>query len=169
MVMRSCSVIALIALCGCAGIQAAGPSEPSAMLSGGPMTQTRMEFIFADEVDAITGSTGAIRTLVDGFNVYLLSDAPNDRMRIIIPIALVENLNRGVLDILLRANFYSTRDTRYAVSEGIVYSVFLHPISSLSSDLLESALAQVLSLAKTFGSTYSSGEVSLGAPPGTDR
>ncbi len=139
------------------------------MLSGGPMTQTRMELLFADEVDAITGSPGAIRTLVDGFSVYLLSDAPNDRMRIIIPVAQVENLNRGVLGILLRANFYSTRDTRYAVSKGIVYSVFLHPISSLSSDLFESALAQVLSLAKTFGSTYSSGDMSLAAPRGTDR
>ena len=122
------------------------------------MTQSRMELIFGDQVDAIMGPPGAIQSRVDGINVYMISHPPTDRMRIIAPIVMVENINPRVLKVLLRANFDKTRDARYAISDGIVYAVFLHPISLLSSDQIESALAQVLNLARTFGTTFSSGE-----------
>ena len=129
------------------------------------MTQARMELLFSEEVDAIAGPPGAIQTRVDGINVYLISLAETDRMRIIAPIAVTQHLNRRVYDILLTANFDSTKDARYAVSDGVVYAVFMHPISSLSPELLRSAFAQVLSLVKTFGSTFSAGSsVGVDAP-----
>ena len=117
-----------------------------------PMTQARMEALFAEEADAIVGPPGAIQTRVDGIDVYLISDPGNDRMRIIAPIARVEGLDPRIYPILLRANFQTTRDARYAISNGVVYAAFLHPISSLSPELLRSAFSQVVSLAKAFGS-----------------
>ena len=67
---------------------------------------------------------------------------------------------------MLIANYHSSLDARYAVSQGIVYSAFLHPLSTLADDQLASALRQVAALATTFGSTYSSGELMFGAPAG---
>jgi hypothetical protein len=158
--------VGLIVLCGCAGFGAASSSESGTNDSTGPMTQAKMEFIFADNVDAIMGPPGAIQTRVDGINVYLISDPENDRMRIVAPISMVEGADPRVKGILLRANFHSTLDARYAISDGVIYGAFLHPISSLSPELLQSALAQVLSLAKTFGSSFSSGGLHFVAPDG---
>jgi len=47
-------------------------------------------------------------------------------------------------------------DTRYAVTDGALVSVFVHPLSSLQVDDLRSALYQVARLAQNFGTTYSS-------------
>jgi hypothetical protein len=154
----------LFALCGCAGLSGGSSRGSDGSVSGGPMTQGEMELLFADQVEAIMGPPGAIQTRVDGINVYLISDPENDRMRIVTPISMVESVDPRVNEILLRANFHSTLDARYAVSDGVIYATFLHPISSLSPELLESALAQVLSLTKTFGTSFSSGELHFVAP-----
>jgi hypothetical protein len=162
---RLCFMVALVVLCSCAKISGRPELQRGSDAADGPMTRGRMELIFADQVDAIMGPPGAIQTQVDGINIYLISDPVHDRMRIMAPFAMVETLDRRVFDLLLRANFHSTLDARYAVSDGIVYAAFLHPISSLSPELLESALAQVLSLVKTFGTTFSSGVLGFGAQP----
>jgi len=128
-----------------------------------------MELLFASHVDAIMGPPGAIQTRVEGINIYLISDSAHDRMRIMAPVARMNPANPRLAPLLLQANFKSTLDARYAVSEGVIYAAFLHPISSLSHELLESALAQVLSLAKTFGSTFSSDELHFGAKHGMNH
>ncbi len=148
--------IVLFVLCGCASLSGGGSGG---IASDGPMTQAKMEILFADQVEAIMGPPGAIQTRIDGINVYLISDSENDRMRLVTPISMVETVDPRINEILLRANFYSTLDARYAISDGVIYGTFLHPISSLSPELLSSALAQVLSLTKTFGSSFSGGEL----------
>jgi hypothetical protein len=123
-----------------------------------------MEIIFASQVPAIEGPTGAIRTRIDGFNIYLISDPANDRMRIMAPIAVIEGLDPRVFSVLLNANFHNTLDARYAISEGAIYAIYLHPISSLTPEQIRSGLSQVVSLAKTFGTSFSSGGLHFGAP-----
>jgi hypothetical protein len=162
-------VIVLVSfiLNGCAGHSLMGiASTPKvdSTVSGEPMTQSQMETVFADQVDAIMGPSGAIQTQVDGLNVYLISDPANDRMRIIAPIAMVSRLDPRVLGVLLVANFDNTRDARYAISEGVIYSTFLHPISSLTPELVGSAFRQVVNLAKNFGSTYSASAAEVADP-----
>ncbi len=163
------SIIALVVvffLSGCAGgilgASSRSVTDEIAASTAEPMTQARMEALFAEEVDAILGPPGAIQTRVDGINVHLISDPRRDRMRIIAPIARVGRLDRRIYPILLQAGFHTTLDARYAISNGVVYAVFLHPISSLSPELLRSALAQVVSLVKTFGTSYSSGRLHFG-------
>ncbi len=152
-------LMVLFVLCGCANFSDGSSRGSAGFASDGSMTQGRMELLFADQVEAIMGPPGAIQTRIDGINVYLISDPENDRMRLVTPISMVETVDPRVNEILLRANFYSTLDARYAVSDGVIYATFLHPISSLSPELLSSALAQVLSLTKTFGSSFSGGEL----------
>jgi len=127
------------------------------------MDQARLEMLFAEQVDAITGPPGAIQSIVEGFRLYCISDPENDRMRIIAPIARASSLDPRLLAVMLQANFEATLDARYAVSEDVVFATFLHPISSLSPELVRSATSQVISLATTFGTTFSSGAVGL--PP----
>ncbi len=153
-------IVAVVLLSGCAlrfQLLPGGEGEGSADDVDGSMTQSRMESIFADEVEAIVGPRGAIQTRVDGITVYLISDSTMDRMRFVAPIRSATDLPGRVVGILIQANFGRTRDARYAVSDGVVYAVFLHPISSLSPDLIRSALSQVLSLVRTFGTSYSAG------------
>lgn len=146
---------------GCANILAGGSGSASASPDAERMTQARMEILFADEVDAIVGPPGAIQTQIDGISIYLISQPEFDRMRIVAPIAMAKNLNRRVLEILMEANFRSALDARYAISDGVIYAVFMHPISSLEPELLRSGLSQVVSLVKTFGTTFSSGDMVL--------
>jgi hypothetical protein len=132
------------------------------------MTPARMETVFGEQVEAIVGTPGAIQTRVDGIIIYLLSDPGNDRMRLIAAIASATNLRRRDLGVLLQANFDRTLDARYAISDGVVYSVYQHRISSLSPEQITSALAQVVSLAKTFGGGFSAGGLGGLTGPGLD-
>ncbi|MEE8126039.1 MAG: hypothetical protein V3T42_09525, partial [Nitrospirales bacterium] len=53
-------------------------------------------------------------------------------------------------------------DARYAVSQGILYSAFIHPLSTLDEGMLKSAMDQVANLALSFGSEYTSGSLVFG-------
>ena len=70
------------------------------------------------------------------------------------------------LEMMLIANFHTALDARYALSNGIIYAVFLHPMSTLTHDQLESAIRQVAALARNFGSSYSSDELIFGVESG---
>ena len=146
---------ALTVFAGCAAFSSGRPFQGDAASHVGGMTPSRMELLFSSHVRAIEGPSGAIRTQVDGINVYLISDPANDRMRILAPIALVEGLDRRVFGLLMEANFNNTLYARYAISEGAIYAAFLHPISPLTPELIQSAFEQVVSLKKTFGTSFS--------------
>lgn len=159
------AAIGLLAVCllsfgaGCAGSGWLGrDADGSKRDSARPMDQPRLEQIFADQVEAITGPSGAIQTQVAGVVVYCISDPARDQMRLIAPITRAAGLDPRIGEVLLRANFNNTGESRYAVSEDAVFAVYLHPLSSLTPDEIRSALAQVVSLAKTFGTTFSSEE-----------
>ncbi len=91
-------------------------------------------------------------------------DVAHDRMRIVAPVVEDSLLTEKQRRILLSANYHSALDARYATSDGELFAAFIHPLSSLSDGELQSALRQVASLVKTFGTTYSSGELIFGRP-----
>lgn len=157
-----------LALGGCSMMPTKTPASSTARGetiedSQGSMTQADMELVFGSLVDAIEGPPGALRTRVDGVDVYLISDPANDRMRMVVQVARADELDARYLSVLLQANFHVTRDARYAISNGIVFATYLHPISSLTAAEIGSALGQVVSLRKTFGSSFSSGVLQSGA------
>ena len=94
----------------------------------------------------------------------IVTDERADRMRIVSPVARIVDLTPAHLDAVLHANFHSALDARYAASGDVLYSVFIHPLSTLHPDDLESAIRQTATLVRTFGSSYSSGELVFGAP-----
>ena len=95
--------------------------------------------------------------------VLIITDVNSNRMRVVSPVIEAADVSDEQWVSMFVANFHSALDARYAVSEGVVYSLFLHPFGSLTEADLRSAISQVVVLSKTFGSTYNSSALSFGS------
>ncbi len=126
------------------------------------MTLERLEQILQSEVDGVEGADGQWRFSVSDRTVVVLADASNDRMRVFSPVIPAEELTAQQVQAMLAANFHTALDARYAVTDGAVVAVYVHPLSTLQADNFRSALRQVVSLAATFGTSYSSSELNFG-------
>ncbi len=122
----------------------------------GMMTQAELERIIWQEAEQPRGEGGIVQFIYNDVNMALISNENFDRMRIIAPVINVEDLTQGQINSILSANFQTALDARYAANEGVLYSAYIHPLSSLNRDEVSSALGQVAALVKNFGTTYSS-------------
>lgn len=95
--------------------------------------------------------------------VYVLTDEAHNRMRIMSPVAVEEDLDEAEMRLLLEANFDRTLDARFALADEIVWSLFVHPLDTLSEVQLLEGLGQVVQLAENFGTTYTSTDLLFGA------
>ena len=93
----------------------------------------------------------------NGIPMACLIDPNFDRMRIIAAIIDLAEVDEATKDALLEANFHTALDARYGSSNGLLFSAFIHPLTSLDPKLARSALDQVAALVHTYGSHYSSG------------
>ena len=89
----------------------------------------------------------------------LVFDETAGRMRLMTPAADAKALAVSAVERALQANFDTALDARYAIAHGLVWSVFIHPLPTLTEADFASALRQVVTAAETFGSSYSSGEL----------
>jgi hypothetical protein len=78
------------------------------------------------------------------------------------PVGELRSLDKDFLTLLLRANFDRALDSRYALRGKELWSVFVHPLSTLVSDDLGLCLDQVVRLVKNTGTTYASTELVFG-------
>lgn len=121
------------------------------------MTDERLD-AFLRRLDPEVLVRGRMRQLTLEDTVLLVvSDASAGRMRIMTPVAAAGALSKSQLERVLQANFDAVLDARYAVAQGKLWSVFIHPLGDLSPEELVSGLAQVVVAAKTYGSAYTSG------------
>lgn len=127
------------------------------------MTLERLETILQTAAADLEGGEGQWQVTVEGRSLVVLADSTNDRMRIVSPVAPAGALSTQEVQAMLVANFHSALDARYAVTNGTVVSVFVHPLSSLQEADLRSGLFQVATLATNFGTSYSSGGLGFGA------
>jgi hypothetical protein len=94
--------------------------------------------------------------------VLIVFDEDGGRMRALTPIAPAGLLNEAILLRIAQANYDSVLDVRYAVADELVWSVFIHPLESLQQDELISGIAQLVTAAETFGTSYTSGAMVFG-------
>jgi hypothetical protein len=130
------------------------------------MNLEELESVLRESTQELEGEDGAWEFLVDGVQMACLTDVHFDRMRVIAPIVDEDEVDEDQRKALLEANFHTALDARYATSDGVLYAAFIHPLSPLSAEELRSALAQVVGLVETFGTTYSGGSVVFGVPTG---
>lgn len=95
-------------------------------------------------------------------SVMLVYDVVADRMRLLSPVETADAVDADRFIRLMQANFDSALDARYAVAKGVLWSVFIHPLSSLTADEFGSGLGQTVNLVVNYGSSYSSGALIFG-------
>jgi len=126
------------------------------------MTQTKIKRIVSEIAEEVSGEANNLRFYYNGANLALISNLPANRMRIISPIMDAKSMNEQQILSSLLANYHLALDARYAIGNGVLYSVYIHPLKELTEDQLVSAVRQVATLRNTFGTTYTSGELSFG-------
>ena len=105
------------------------------------MTMQRMaEIIRAIDPDA-QAAGNSIQFIIDDIPLVVIADPGANRMR---------------------ANFGTALDARYAVAQGRLWGVFIHPLSSLEKDQLLSAFVQTINVARSYGQSYSGGATVFG-------
>jgi len=102
---------------------------------------------------------------IGGFEVVVIADGESDRLRVMVPVAAVDRPDSETFRVLLEANFLTTLDARYAIFNNILWAVFLAPLGAVHEHMVDAAITQVVELARTTGSSYSSSAVALGARP----
>lgn len=136
--------------------QVAPPQPPPGM--NNQHLQTLIQGVAKD----VEGQPGYWRFSIGDYAVSVITDEKADRMRIIVPIVEVKDLDTAHLTRLMQANFDSALDARYSIAKGFLWSAFIHPLSELSDRQFVDGLAQAVNLAATYGSTYSSGALIFG-------
>ena len=127
-----------------------------------PMTPERMFEIF-QAIDPETVAQGnMMQVTIEEIPVLVVFDPLADRMRAITPIRSADGLSPEDLTRMMQSNFDTALDARYAVAQGKLWAAFIHPLSPLDKNGLLSGVGQVVNLALTYGSTYSSGALSFG-------
>jgi len=100
--------------------------------------------------------------------VVVITDPAGDRMGAMVPIRSAAGLDPEELMRLMQANFDSALDARYAVAQGRLWGVFIHPLSPLEREQLISGLVQTINVARTYGQTYSGGAQIFGGGDSND-
>lgn len=126
------------------------------------MDNSKLEALLSQQVDSIKGIPGRWHVTYRELPMMIITDENNDRMRIMAPIVDIDTLDKEVLLDCLAANFHTALDVKYAVSNDIMWSVFIHPLSPLTESELKSAIEQVYFAVATFGGSYTSTQLLFG-------
>jgi hypothetical protein len=127
------------------------------------MTLSRMaQIVQALDPDASIAGSG-FELSIDDIPVLIVTDVAANRMRAMVPIRSAETMTAAEMQRVMQANFDSALDARYAVAQGRLWGIFIHPFKELERDQLISGLAQAVNVAKTYGTLYTSGAGQFGA------
>ncbi len=102
---------------------------------------------------------GFWRFTIEKASVISVADQENDRVRILVGIKSAKELTSDELRKISQSNFDSALDARYAISQDILWSIYVHPLKALSARQLISAIGQTVNLAKSYSSAQSSGGI----------
>ncbi len=133
----------------------------STVLSAQSMNNEQLENIFLQISDRVEGSQGQWQFSVDSLELLCLTDEYNNRMRIISPVAEMSHITEEQVMKCMEANFHTALDVKYAIGEGIMWVVFIHPLKELTEHQVIDAIKQIYSGVVTFGTHYSSGSLAF--------
>ncbi|MDB2437208.1 hypothetical protein N9W89_00710 [Hellea sp.] len=142
------------------GLTACGAD--GAASSAGEMTPEKLTTLIQKFDEDATATGNSVTFSLNERELYLVYDKEADRMRIITPIAQSGIASEEILVRMLQANYDAVLDARYALANDIIWAVFIHPLGSLTQDDVLSGIAQTVTAAETFGSTYTSGAMVFG-------
>ena len=120
------------------------------------MNNTKLDILFTSVSDTIQGEKGRWQFLIKDVMFICITDSTHNRMRIMSPIIEVKNLDENAKTLALMANYHTVLDVKYAISDDVLWSVFIHPLRELTIKQAEDAVSQVYFANKTFGTTFTS-------------
>ncbi len=120
------------------------------------MNNKQLDTIFHTLIDNVKGNHGHWQFILGDTQLICLTDELHNRMRFMAPIIETDKLTPDEINRCLEANFHTALDIKYAISDGILWSVFMHPLKELTERQVEDAIQQVYAGAQNFGSSYSS-------------
>ena len=126
------------------------------------MTPQILQKIITELADEVNVENNVIQFSYKGVAMMLIYDTSADRMRMMAPIIETKNLQAGMLEKAMEANYHTALDARYAIFNEVVWSVFIHPLSDLKTSFFKSAILQVATARETFGDQYTSGALLFG-------
>ena len=139
------------------------------------MSNTKLEKILyrvSEQVDELPGSNdlpGRWKVIYMQRELFVITDEPANRMRIMTPIIEEGNLDLADMKVLLEANFDKALDAKYSLYQEFLWSSFTHPLQELTVEQLKDAMKQVATLADRYGDTYSSTDLVFGAGKSADK
>jgi hypothetical protein len=126
-------------------------------ISTNPMTNERIDTLIRRLDDQPQGGKGFWSFKISNLSTTVVTDEKANRMRINIPIVETENIDNEHLRRIMQANVDSTLDARYAIAKNILWSAYIHPLTSLSDDDFLNGPGQTVNLVTNYGGSYSSG------------
>jgi hypothetical protein len=120
------------------------------------MDTKTIEKVIYSVADSVRGKEGNWQFIVQDRLLVCVTDKNNNRMRIMTPI--IEQKKLAYIDMLklMEANFHTALDVKYAITDDVLWSVFIHPLRELSKEQVLDAIQQVYTAAHTYGTTYNS-------------
>lgn len=134
-----------------------------------PMSLERLDRLIRGIDEKVQREGAQWRFTFAEHTLLAVADGQANRMRVMVPVTKADALTREALYRTLQADFDAALDARYAIANGLIWSVFLHPLGSLHDDDFLSGVAQVITAARTFGTTYSSGSLVFGGGDSNDE
>ena len=126
------------------------------------MTLDRLKFHLNEEAYKIQENGAVVEYELDSVRIYLITDVASDRMRLMAGIVEEAQLTAKDLKILMEANYDRALDAKYALSDGVLWAVFVHPLKDLTTAVLKSGLYQVRNLVYSYGTSYTSTQFVFG-------
>jgi hypothetical protein len=133
------------------------------------MTNDKLQEIYTSVSDSIEGRLGAWQFQVNDITLISLTDTKHNRMRIISPISDAKAISDDLIKAAMVANFHTALDVKYAITDGVLWSVFTHPLKELSEDQVRDALSQVYYANVNFGSSFASTDLTFPAGNKTEK
>ena len=128
----------------------------SAALTAQNMTLEKLKIYITEDARVIEDQGNMVEYEMDSIRIYMVVDVASDRMRFVAGVAEASSLTPEDHKLLLEANYDRALDAKYALSNGVLWSVFVHPLSDLTPYLIKNGLYQVRNLVYTYGTSYTS-------------
>jgi len=123
--------------------------------SDAQMTAQKIASILREKDIDLKGKTGQWQFFHEGMQVFLLTDSDSNRVRMMTPLAKLDQLRQDpsfseidLLQRMMRANYLATGDVRLCMNRHILWAAFLHPLDSLTERDLVGALGQLTETVK---------------------
>ena len=135
---------------------------PSAARSSDLETAEAVGELLQEIAVDVSGQEGQWTARYRGSRIVVYAIENHGRMRIMAPIASAKELDEAELRILLQANYARALDAKFALQDGVVWSIFNRPLEGLTRSTFLDGAEQVVTLKKNYGTSYRSTELTFG-------